>query len=100
MNLPRTGQPGFIVGTLVTKTLVIAGDPQVTTLPTHPRGSMLRAYDKATGAEVGAVLLPAPVSASPMTYAVNGRQYIVVAVSGGPYSGEFIALRLGEKVDR
>jgi hypothetical protein len=29
-----------------------------------------------------------------MTYAVNGRQYIVVPVSGGPYSGEFIALRL------
>jgi hypothetical protein len=29
-----------------------------------------------------------------MTYSVNGRQYIVVAVSGGPYSGEFIALRL------
>jgi quinoprotein glucose dehydrogenase len=98
MTIPRTGQPGFIVGTLVTKTLVIAGDPQVTTTPTHPRGAMLRAYDKATGAEVGSVLLPAPVSASPMTYAVNGRQYIVVAVSGGPYSGEFIALRL--PVDR
>ena len=32
MTIPRTGQPGFIVGTLVTKTLVIAGDPQVTTL--------------------------------------------------------------------
>jgi hypothetical protein len=29
-----------------------------------------------------------------MTYAVNGKQYIVVAVSGGPYSGEYIALRL------
>ncbi len=94
MTIPRTGQPGFIVGTLVTKTLVIAGDPQVTTLPTRPRGAMLRAYDKATGAEVGSVLLPAPISASPMTYAVNGRQYIVVAVSGGPYSGEFIALTL------
>jgi quinoprotein glucose dehydrogenase len=94
MTIPRTGQPGFIVGTLVTKTLVIAGDPQVTTLPTRPRGAMLRAYDKATGAEVGSVLLPAPISASPMTYSVNGRQYIVVAVSGGPYSGEFIALRL------
>jgi quinoprotein glucose dehydrogenase len=94
MTIPRTGQPGFIVGTLVTKTLVIAGDPQVTTLPTRPRGSMLRAYDKATGAEVGSVLVPAPISASPMTYSVNGRQYIVVAVSGGPYSGEFIALRL------
>jgi len=62
MTIPRTGQPGFIVGTLVTKTLVIAGDPQVTTLSTRPRGAMLRAYDKASGAEVGSVLLPAPVS--------------------------------------
>jgi quinoprotein glucose dehydrogenase len=94
MTIPRTGQPGFIVGTLVTKTLVIAGDPQVTTLPTRPRGAMLRAYDKATGAQVGEVLLPAQTSASPMTYSVYGKQYIVVAVSGGPYSGEFIALRL------
>jgi quinoprotein glucose dehydrogenase len=94
MTIPRTGQPGFIVGTLVTKTLVIAGDAQVTTLPTRPRGAMLRAYDKATGTEVGSVLLPAPVSGSPMTYSVNGKQYIVLAVSGGPYSGEYIALHL------
>src|SRR5256885_2079700 len=79
MTIPRTGQPGFLVGTLVTKTLVIAGDPQVTTLATRPRGAMLRAYDKATGAEVGSVLLPAAVSGSPMTYAVNGKQYIVTA---------------------
>src|SRR5690349_10909307 len=52
MNIPRTGQPGFTVGTLVTKTVVVAGDAQVTTLPTRPRGAMLRAYDKKTGAEV------------------------------------------------
>lgn len=94
MTIPRTGQPGFTVGTLVTKTVVVAGDAQVTTLPTRPRGAMLRAYDKKTGAEVGSVLLPAPVSGSPMTYSVNGKQYIVVAVSGGNYSGEYIALRL------
>ena len=100
MTIPRTGQPGFLVGTLVTKTLVIAGDPQVTTLPTRPRGAMLRAYDKATGAEVGSVLLPAPISGSPMTYAVNGKQYIVTAVSGGPYSGEYIALRLPSDAPR
>jgi quinoprotein glucose dehydrogenase len=99
-TIPRTGQPGFIVGTLVTKTLVIAGDAQVTTLPTRPRGAMLRAYDKATGAEVGSVLLPAPVSGSPMTYSVNGKQYIVLAVSGGPYSGEYIALRLPDTGSR
>ena len=94
LNIPRTGQAGLTVGTLVTKTLVIAGDPQVTTLTTRPRGAMLRAYDKKSGAEVGSVLLPAPISASPMTYSVGGKQYIIVAVSGGPYSGEFVALRL------
>jgi quinoprotein glucose dehydrogenase len=55
---------------------------------------MLRAYDKKTGAEAGEVLLPAPVSGSPMTYMAGGSQYIVVPVSGGAYSGEFIALRI------
>ena len=93
MTLPRTGQPGMI-GTLVTKTLVIAGDPQVTTSATRARGAMLRAYDKTSGREVGAVVMPAQQSGSPMTYLVNGRQYLVVAVSGGAYSGEYIAYRL------
>jgi len=55
---------------------------------------MLRAYDKATGKEVGAVYMPAPESGSPMTYMIHGKQYIVVAVSGGPYSGEYIAYTL------
>jgi quinoprotein glucose dehydrogenase len=95
MNIPKTGQAGS-VGLLVTKTLVILGDPQVTTTSEHPRGAMLRAYDKATGKEVGAVLMPAQQSGSPMTYSVNGTQYIVVAVSGGNYSGEYIAYRLPE----
>ncbi len=99
-TIPRTGQPGFTVGTLVTKTLVIAGESQVTSPPGRPRGAMLRAYDKKTGADAGAVLLPAPVSASPMTYSVGGRQYIVVAVSGGAYSGEFIALRVPDAAPR
>lgn len=93
LTIPRTGQAGS-VGTLVTKTLVIAGDPEVTTIAPRPRGAMLRAYDKATGKEVGGVLMPAPQSGSPMTYALNGQQFIVVAVSGGPYSGEYIAYRL------
>jgi quinoprotein glucose dehydrogenase len=95
LNIPKTGQGGS-VGLIVTKTLVVVGDPQITTTPQHPRGAMLRAYDKATGKEVGAVLMPAPQSGSPMTYMVNGKQYIVVAVSGGNYSGEYIAYRLPE----
>ena len=91
--VPRTGQPGN-VGTLVTKTLLIAGEPRVTTTSTGQRGAMLRAYDKATGNEVGAVYMPAQQSGSPMTYLFNGRQYIVVAISGGNYSGELLAFRL------
>ena len=94
LNIPKTGQQTYNIGTLVTKTLVIAGDGQVTTTPQHPRGAMLRAYDKATGQEVGAVYMPAPQSGSPMTYMVNGKQYIVVAISGGPYSGEYVAYTL------
>ena len=100
LEIPRTGQPGYGIGTLVTKTLVIAGDSQVTTTPTHPRGAMLRAYDKATGKELGAVYMPAPQSGSPMTYMLNGQQHIVVAVSGGPYSGEYLAFKLPAPEER
>jgi len=38
--------------------------------------------------------MPAPQSGSPMTYSYGGKQYIVVAVSGGNYSGEYIAYTL------
>jgi quinoprotein glucose dehydrogenase len=93
LNVPKTGQQG-IVGIVVTKTLVIVGDPMLTAPPGRPRGAMLRAYDKQTGAEVGAVWMPAPQSGNPMTYMVNGRQYIVVAVGGGTYSSEYIAFAL------
>ena len=55
-----------------------------------------RAYDKKTGQQVGEVWMPAQQSGSPMTYSVNGRQYIVVAVSGGAYSGEYLAFSLPE----
>jgi quinoprotein glucose dehydrogenase len=92
MNIPNTGMNGS-VGVLVTKTLVILGDSQITSV-THPRGAMMRAYDKATGKEVGAVWMPAPVSGSPMTYMWNGKQYIIIAVSGGQYSGEYLAFAL------
>ncbi|HZR22412.1 MAG TPA: PQQ-binding-like beta-propeller repeat protein [Vicinamibacterales bacterium] len=93
LTIPRTGQSGA-VGALVTKTLVVIGDPLATTVPGRPRGAMLRAYDKKDGREVGAVFMPAQQSGTPMTYSLNGRQYIVVAVSGGNYSGEYIAYAL------
>jgi quinoprotein glucose dehydrogenase len=93
LNIPRTGRPGN-VGTLVTKTLVIAGEPGFGPTPSGQRGSLLRAYDKRTGADAGAVYMPAPQTGSPMTYTLNGRQYLVVAISGGSYSGELVAFSL------
>lgn len=93
LTIPRTGRPG-IIGVLTTKTLVIAGEAGFFTTPNGQRGAMLRAYDKASGKEVGAVYMPAPQSGSPMTYLHGGKQYIVVAVSGAGYSGELIAFKL------
>jgi quinoprotein glucose dehydrogenase len=93
LTIPRTGRPGLI-GPLVTKTLLIAGEGGVFTTPTGQRGAMLRAYEKATGQEVGAVYIPAPQSGSPMTYMLDGRQYLVVAISGGNYPGELLAFKL------
>jgi quinoprotein glucose dehydrogenase len=98
MNIPKTGQAGTSgIGLLVTKTLVIMGDPALTTTPEHPRGAMFRAYDKSNGKEVGAVFMAAPQSGSPMTYMADGKQYIVNAISGGSYSGEYIAFTLPAK---
>jgi quinoprotein glucose dehydrogenase len=91
-NIGNTGQNGS-VGLLITKTLVIVGDSQLTSID-HPRGAMLRAYDKVTGKQLGAVFMPAPQSGSPMSYVVDGKQYIIVSVSGGSYSGEYIAYSL------
>ena len=95
LTIPKTGQAGTSgIGLMVTKTLVVMGDPQITTTPEHPRGAMLRGYDKATGKEIGTVWMAAPQSGSPMTYSVDGKQYIVVAISGGNYSGEYLAFTL------
>jgi quinoprotein glucose dehydrogenase len=93
LNIPRTGRPG-VIGTLVTKNLVIAGESGFFTTPSGQRGAMLRAYDKTTGKEAGAVYMPAPQTGSPMTYTMNGKQYIVVAVGGAGYPAELLAYRL------
>lgn len=93
LELPRTGQPGT-AGTLVTKTLVIAGELQTTTDEDGQRSAYLRAYDKRTGEEQGAVRLPAQQTGSPMTYSLNGEQYIVIAVSGTGHPGELVAYKL------
>ncbi len=93
VDIPRTGRVGRI-GTLNTKTLVIAGEGGMFTTPSGEPGAMLRAYDKMTGEEVGEVYMPAPQSGSPMTYVLDGVQYIVVATSGSGQPGRLLAYRL------
>ena len=93
LDIPRTGQ-GASVGTLVTKTLVVAGEAELTSDENGTRRAMLRAYDKSSGVEVGAVELPAPQTGSPMTYMIDEEQYIVIAVSGSGVSGRLVAFKL------
>jgi len=100
MTIPRTGRPGGAggssggIGILTTKTLVISGEGGVFTMPDGRRGAMLRAYDKSTGAEVGAVYMPGAQTGSPMTYMLNGKQYIALGVSGPATPGQMIAYKL------
>ena len=83
LDLPRLGQYGrTFIGVLATKSLLIAGEGGVHSNEAGQRVSLLRAYDKATGADVGAVDMPEKQTGSPMTYMANGPQYIGPALSG------------------
>jgi quinoprotein glucose dehydrogenase len=82
LTLPRTGQPGrTFIGVLTTKNLLIAGEGGVHTNEAGRRVALLRAYDKRTGADVGEVEMPARQTGSPMTYQIDGKQFIMLAVS-------------------
>jgi quinoprotein glucose dehydrogenase len=94
VDVGRTGRAGQPPGALATKTLLIVAEPGYGPTPDGKPGSMLRAYDKLTGRDLAAIELPAPQSGSPMTYMLNGRQFIVIAVSGNNYPGELLAYSL------
>ena len=58
-----------------------------------------RAYDNATGELLWETTLPFSGNATPATYAVNGRQYVVIAAGGGkdpksPSGGVYVAFAL------
>ena len=91
--LPRTGRPDR-AGLLVTQTLLFAGEGGGQYGLPGGGGRMFRAHDKATGELVGELELPANQTGLPITYAVDGRQFIVVAVGGPNHPGELVALAL------
>jgi quinoprotein glucose dehydrogenase len=92
VNVPRTGSFDQ-VGLLVTKTLLFAGEGSGL-YRAGGGGDKLYAYDKATGEMLYKLTLPANQSGVPMTYEMQGRQYIVVAVGAKDVPGELIALGL------
>ncbi|MGH9469437.1 MAG: c-type cytochrome, partial [Terriglobia bacterium] len=57
-----------------------------------------RAFDKATGKLLWKTTLPAAGNATPATYEINGRQFIVIAAGGGewgaPSGGDYVAFAL------
>jgi len=83
-----TGRPGV----LITKTLLIAGDSGG--LRSNPGSAMLRAFDKRTGEVVGEFDLPSKPTAPPMSYMLDEKQYVVVAVGTDEHPAEYVALTL------
>ena len=76
-------------GPVVTKTLLLIGlnDRQA------GQSQVLAAFDKATGEQLAAVPLPESIAGTPMTYEVDGRQFVVAAFGGGSTAG-LLALAL------
>ncbi len=91
IKLPRTGRPDR-VGLLVTKTLLFAGEGAGLYGSAGGGGNKFRAHDKATGEILGEIELPANQSGVPMTYSINGKQYIVMAIGAEDHPGELVAL--------
>lgn len=93
IKIPRTGTPERI-GMLVTKSLLFAGEGSGLYASDGGGGKIFRAFNKATGKIVSELELPANQTGIPMTYSINGKQYIVVAVGAVGHPGELVALSL------
>lgn len=93
LTIPKTGRADE-GGIVVTKTLVFAGQGCGLFRGGGGGGSMFYAYDKRTGAVVHELQLPANTCGNPMTYMVNGKQYIAVAVGAPNVPAEVVGLAL------
>jgi quinoprotein glucose dehydrogenase len=91
--LPRTGRPER-AGLLVTKTLLFAGEGSGLFAAYGGGGNKLRAHDKRTGEILAEIELPANETGVPMTYMLDGVQYLVLAVGATEHPAELVAYRL------
>lgn len=92
VDLSRVGHPDQAM-LIVTKTLLFGGVGGGMFNGGPGSGSpMFRVLNKATGELIHEIKLPAGTTGIPMTYMVNGRQYIVVAVGSPDQPAELVAL--------
>jgi quinoprotein glucose dehydrogenase len=78
---------------LLTKTLLFAADGGgMYALPPGAGGPMFRALDKRTGKVLHEMKLPANVTGIPMTYMLDGVQYLVMAIGAPGVPAELIAM--------
>jgi quinoprotein glucose dehydrogenase len=90
VDLPRTGHEER-AGLLVTKSLLFAGEGSGL-YAMSGGGSLFRAHDKATGEILAEIDMGVNQSGVPMTYAIAGQQYIVVAAGAPNHAGELVAM--------
>ncbi len=90
LTIPQTGTPNTRPTLLVTKTLLLAGEG-------WGAGKMLHAYDKRSGALVWETSIPGWMGSLPMTYMLNGKQYIAFTVGDQVHPAELIAYALGDR---
>jgi quinoprotein glucose dehydrogenase len=94
IDIPPTGRTER-GGTLVTRTLFFAGEGGgLFATGQGSGGNKFRAYDKFTGEIVHEMELPANQTGNPMTYMVDGKQYIVMAIGAAGHPAELVALTL------
>lgn len=107
MNLPKLGWPrrGWV---LATKTLLFSGQEtgeigrgaqsaeKGHTLDVNfvRDEKLLTAFDKRNGKLIVEIKLPSTASGAPMTYMLNGKQFVVVPIGGGDIPAELVALSL------
>ena len=92
LDLPPVGGDGSRSGPLVTPTLLV----YALTTGGSTGGPRLLAVDKATGEALASVDIPRGAIGTPMTYQLDGRQYIALTVGGSPVP-ELIALALPDQ---
>jgi quinoprotein glucose dehydrogenase len=105
LHLPPLGWPRRSFALLTKALLLVAQQGILRPLGPSPRQNadelelqnqeaVLHAFDPDTGALIADIALPGNASGAPMTYLVDGQQFIVLPIGGAGQPAELVALRL------